>query len=198
MTTDFEPIYRDIRGWANAHGIRVGEERLAAQKAGVFDGVSATMNSDHGPDERSFYLIHALGSMVRWSLSPADVQAMFDELRDAKKDRASDPARLERAIEAYRAFEIESSEFAVWLLAELGHADAIPSYTNFMRADLESLTQFHRTGRAPVWRDFFARWNDEAAQGRRHMAPFLPKPIPSFVPRRVEKQEILQEQGGHS
>jgi hypothetical protein len=119
---------------------------------------------------------------------------MFDELRAAKKERDTDSAGFERAIERYRAFEIESSEFAVWLLAELGNADVIASYTNFMRADLESLTQFHHTGEAPVWREFFARWNDEVAQRPRQVPPFAPKPIPSFVPRRVEKQEILQKQ----
>ena len=55
----------------------------------------------------------------------------------AKSDRA-DPRRLERALEAYHAFETESSEFAVWLFTETGHGHAVPSYTNFMRADLEA------------------------------------------------------------
>ena len=43
--------------------------------------------------------------------------------------------------------------------------------------------------------DFFARWNEEVAQGHRQVAPFQAKPIPSFKPVRIEKQEILQEQG---
>jgi hypothetical protein len=118
---------------------------------------------------------------------------MFDELRDAKKARA-DPARLERAIAAYRDFETESSEFAVWLLGELGHAGAVPSYTNFMRADLEALTAFHRTGVAPAWRDFFACWNEDVAAGRRDVEPFRPKPLPPFTAVPIERQEILQTQ----
>ncbi len=194
MNASFERLYQDIRAWAETQGIFVGEQQLDAKKAGVFNGVSATMNSDYSAEERSYYLIHALGSMVRWSLSQPAVQAMFNELRDAKKDREADRDRLERAIEQYRTFEIESSEFAVWLLAELGHADVTPSYTNFMRADLESLTQYHRTGQAPVWRDFFAGWNDEVAHGRRQVASFTAKPIPPFLPVQVEKQEILQKQ----
>lgn len=196
MTMDFEKVYRDIRAWGEAHGIRVHEQSLSPEKAGVFDGLSATMNREYEPEERSYYLIHALGSMVSWSLSRLEVQAMFDELRAAKKGREADPARLERAIERYRAFEIESSEFAVWLFSELGHKDVEPSYTNFICADLESLTRFHRGGKAPVWRDFFARWNDDVAEGRRQVPPFQPKPVPPFVPVCVEKQEILQEQGG--
>jgi hypothetical protein len=120
---------------------------------------------------------------------------MFDALRMAKKAKDADPSRLEQAIERYRAFEIESSEFAVWLLADLGCLEVVPSYTNFMRADLEALTEFHRGGQAPVWRDFFARWNEEVAYGRREVLAFRPKPVPPFRPVQFEKQEILQEQG---
>ena len=61
---------------------------------------------------------------------------MFDRLRRAKKENRC--AELELAIAGYRAFEIESSEFAVWLLAHLGQKDCIPAYTNFMRADLDA------------------------------------------------------------
>ncbi len=102
---------------------------------------------------------------------------------------------MNRQSRLFRAFETESSEFAVWLLAELGHGDVIPSYTNFMRADLEALTEFHRTGKAPVWRDFFARWNEETADGRRLVLPYQAKQVPPFDPVRIEKQEVLQEQG---
>ena len=194
MAADFERVYRDVAAWAGGRGVAVGERRLRADKAGSFDGLSATMNSAYGAEERTYYLAHALGSVVRWSLSRDAVQALFDELRAAKKERDADPARLERAVDAYRAFEIESSQFAVWLLAELGHAGVIPSYTNFMRADLEALSELHRRGRAPVWRDFFARWNADVAAGRRRADPFPPKPVPPFEPLRIEEQEILQRQ----
>ena len=194
MTAAFQHLYENIGAWAGAHGIRAGERRMAPGKAGEFDGLSVTMNGDYDAEPRSYFLIHALGSIVRWSLSKATVQQMFDELRGAKKNKAADPNRLERAIVSYRAFETESSEFAVWLLTELGHARAVPSYTNFMRADLEALTEFHRHDRVPVWRDFFARWNEEVEAGRRQVLPFSPKPVPPFTPTPIENQEILQEQ----
>ena len=161
-------------------------------KAGEFKGISVVMNSSYDVEEQTYYLVHALGSIVRWSLSHQDVQKMFNELRDAKK--GDDRGRLERAIDHYRGFEIESSEFAVWLLAELGHAEVAPSYSNFMRADLEALTEFHRTGKAPVWRDFFSRWNEEVVAGHRQLPSFSPKQIPDFRPCETEKQEILQQQ----
>jgi hypothetical protein len=63
-----------------------------------------------------------------------------------------------------------------------------------MRPDLEALTIFHKTGRAPVWQDFFREWNEEVATGRRQVLPFCPSDIPDFLPRRIERQEILQEQ----
>lgn len=198
MTVVFDRVYRDVESWAQAHGIRIRHDTLKREKVGAFDGLSATMNSEYGTEERTYYLAHALGSIVRWSLSQPAVQEMFDELREAKKNRGPEPERLERAIERYRAFEVESSQFAVWLLGELGHSNAIFSYTNFMRADLEALSEFHRRGRAPVWRDFFSRWNEEVASGRRRVEPYRPKAIPPFSPMRIENQEILQEQGGQS
>lgn len=194
MQSVFEQVYEAVRAWAQRHGVSFHAQRLKPEKAGAFDGVSATMNRDYDKEEVSYYLAHALGSIVFWSRDRPGVQALFDELRDAKKDRANDPARLERAIERYRAFEIESSELAVWLLAELGHGPVVPSYTNFLRADLEALTEFHRRGQAPVWRTFFARWNDDVARGRQPVVPFQPKPIPPFTPAAIENQEILQRQ----
>jgi hypothetical protein len=194
MAMEFDQIYLAIKKWAKTHGIEVDEKELTVKKAGEFNGVTVKMNNLYTPEDRTYYLAHSLGSIVRWSLSHNAVQQMFDNLRAAKKGKEADPTSLERAIEAYRAFEIESSEFAVWLLNELGGTEAVPSYTNFMRADLEALTEFHRIGQAPVWRDFFAHWNEEVAQGRREVPPFRPKPIPPFQPVHIENQEILQEQ----
>jgi len=137
-----------------------------------------------------------LGSIVRWSLSRDAVQQLFDELRDSKETKQERAQRFEKAIQQYRDFETESSEFAVWILVQLGYGDAVGTYSNFMRADLESMTQFHRTGQAPVWRKFFEQWNRDVAIGRRHVELFSPKPIPDFQPVKTENQEILQRQEG--
>lgn len=190
---DFSRIFQEVRAWAENHGIRVRRQLLPPDQAGTFDGPTVTLNRAYATEELTYYLAHTLGSIVRWSLSRPAVQALFDELRQAKQDRRA-PARLERAIERYRAFEIESSAFAVGLLTELGHGDAVPAYTNFMRADLEALTAFHRTGQAPIWHDFFARWNAAVAADRRQVAPFHPKPPPAFTPVAIEDQEIVQRQ----
>lgn len=195
MPIAFEKVYQDILYWAQLCCIRVRDARLPAGTAGKFNGISATMNSAYSVEERTYYLVHALGSMVRWSVAPVSIQKMFDRLRDAKKKKDVDPARLEQAIDRYRAFETQSSEIAVWLLAYVEWSEVIPSYTNFMSADLEALTQFHRTGKAPVWRVFFARWNKEVASGARQVEPFRPKRISHFKPVKIETQEILQEQG---
>ena len=52
---------------------------------------------------------------------------------------------------------------------------------------------FHRTGEAPVWKDFFARWNEDVRSGARTVPPFPPRPIPPFQPAKIPKQEIVQE-----
>jgi hypothetical protein len=190
----FERTYEKVRDWANSRGIQVREASLAANKAGKFDGKSVSMNSAFSAEERLYYLAHSLGSIVRWSLSREHVQHMFDELRDAKKNKEKDPARLERALADYQAFETESSRFAVQLLKDLEAADVLPAYTNFMRADLAALTIYHRRGEAPVWRDFFAGWNAEVASGRISILQFRAKRIPAFTPIPIETQEILQKQ----
>lgn len=193
--TPEERLYRDVRARAESYSVRVGEERLGPETPGKFDGLSVTINPDYDFRERPFYLVHALGSIVRWSLDPVGCRRLFDELNAAKKHR-SDRDRLERAIEPYREFEVGSSEYAVWLLADLGYADVIPAYTNFWRADLESMTHLHRTGKAPVWREFYARWNEEVRRGERQVAPFEPRPVPPFRPQPMKTQEVVQEQDG--
>jgi len=190
---DFQQALQDVCGWAESHGIAVRQLPLGPGKAGAFDGLSVTLSPGYRAEDLTYYLAHALGSMVLWSSSRGQVQGLFKELRAAKADRG-DAARLERALEAYGAFEAESSELAVWLLTELGHGDMVPSYTNFMRADLEALTVFHRTGQVPAWRSFFAQWNEEVATGRRIVPLFHPRPIPAFTPVAIENQEIVQGQ----
>jgi hypothetical protein len=196
MAHSFGRCYEAVCEWATAHGIRVNEEALPSGKAGEFDGLNVTMNRDYKAEERIYYLIHALGSVVLWSLNEAGIAEMFSELRDKKSEKADDHARFETAIAKYRDFEVEASKLAVSLFDQLGQPDKVSPYTNFMRADLEAMTEFHRTGIAPVWSKFFDRWNHEVASGSRQVAPFDPKPIPPFQPVRIERQEILQRQSG--
>lgn len=188
----FSAAYGSTQGWAEAYGITAGDEKLPRGKAGHFEGVSVTMNLTYSVEERLYYLLHALGSMVLWSADRSAVQAMFDELRSAKAE-GSGP-RLELAIDRFRNFETKSSQHGAWLLAELGSPEVIDSYSNFMNADLESITLFHRTGRAPVWTTFFAAWNAERATGDQSRIALQALPIPHFVPQRIETQEILQQQ----
>ncbi len=194
MNVPFDDLYLAIREWAGQHGIHSSEQPLPRGRAAEFKGTSVTLNVDYSTEEKCYYLAHSLGSIAIWCAEPG-VQKMFDELRSAKEAKESNPLRLEAAIDRFRAFEIESSEMAVWLLDKLGFAAAISPYTNFMRADLESMTQFQRAGRAPVWRIFFARWNEEVRSGKRKVESFHLQPMPDFQPHAIEQQQVLQEQG---
>jgi hypothetical protein len=69
MTRRFHRIYHDICIWAKDHGIEVQDDHLPVGQAGEFDGPTATMNSDYDLEERTYYLTHAIGSVVRWSLA---------------------------------------------------------------------------------------------------------------------------------
>jgi hypothetical protein len=163
----------------------------------VFDGPSITVNAIHDAETRSFYLVHSFGSIVAWTDDLPGVAAMFRELRAAKKTRDADPDRLERALQPFRAFETRASEYSVWVLEQIGHPEAIEPFSVFFRADLEAITIFHRTGRAPVWPEFFAAWKADIATGRRVVEPFTPRPVPAgFRPVRIETQEVEQERDG--
>ena len=183
-----------IVSWAQSAGIHVADTLLERGKAGWFDGISVTMNNAYPAAERLFYLVHALGSIVIWSVAQELVQGLFDELREAKRHKETENERFERAVGCYSRFEIRSSSYAVTLLHDLDCAALTGRYSNFMRADLETMTEFHRSGQAPVWREFFLRWNMEVESGKRQIEPFESQPIPAFRPIQIEKQEILQQQ----
>lgn len=190
---DFAEAVRRLRQRAEEHGVRVKTERLGPDTPGTFDGPSITLNEAYTPDESYYYLAHALGSIVRWSLDPDTWRAMFEELDAAKANRGADAERLERAVERYRAYEDGASEYAVWLLQDLDMGALVPHYTNFGRADVESMAEYHRTGRQPAWHEFFARWNEEVARGERPVRPYTPRPVPPFRPAPMRPQTIQQE-----
>jgi hypothetical protein len=180
--------------WARHHGIDVGYKRFPDGKAGEFDGLTVFMNPSYESRERLYYAVHAIGSIVIWCRDRDAIQQVFNELREAKKHKSSEPDRFVAAIERYRRFETESSDYAVWILQEIGAGSEIPAYTNLMRADLEAMTQFHEIGQAPVWNEFFARWNSEVTAGERTVNPFEPKRAKDFHAVKIETQEILQRQ----
>ena len=196
MSGQFVELESQLQTWAEGRGIRVGYAQFDPETPGEFDGLSVTMNRAYDLAERVFYFAHALGSIVRWSQSPDACRAVLDELHEAK--RARDPGRLERAIDAYRRYEAETSDYAVTILSDLGFSEVLPAYTRVARADLDMMTHYHRTGAAPVWREFFPRWLAEVEAGGRKVEPFRPKPIGAFGPVRMPKQEIVQERDGRS
>ncbi len=195
MAGDFDKLYSVLAAWGARHAIHVDEADLDEDTPGEFDGLSVTMNRGYDPEQRCYYLMHALGSIVQYSLDPPRWKGMFDELRAAKAARPRHAERIEAAIGDFLTYEEAASDFAVHILIETGHADLIPSYTNFARADLEAMTYFHREGAAPVWPTFFADWNRRVAAGEQPVKPFRPLPIPAFHPVPMREQEIVQEQG---
>src|SRR5437763_1639114 len=86
---DFQSLYGKLFRWAKDHGIQTSDSsQLPRNQAGEFDGLSVTMNSDYPLEERCYYLVHSLGSIVDWSIDSAGVQRLFDDLRSAKQDDA--------------------------------------------------------------------------------------------------------------
>jgi hypothetical protein len=186
-------FFGDVRRFVESLGVRVFLKRMDIEKPGEFDGLSITINPRHDPVAAAFYLAHAFGSIVQWSTDFAGAKKVFDDLADAKKQRQKARAGFEAALSRYRAFEQTSSEHAVWLLAQAGHGGAIQPYTVFFRADIEAMTIFHRTGKAPDWPEFFADWKRKVASGEIRIEPFRPRPFARFRPVKIDQQEVLQE-----
>jgi hypothetical protein len=194
MPALIEKLHDDLVRRAAGYGITVRQAELDAEIPGEFDGRTITLNHRYDAAERCFYLAHSIGSIAEWSLHCDRSFQVFRELSQAKQQKASDPKRLERALAAYLAFETRTWELAVWLLEDTGNKGVVPEFTNFGRADMESMRVFHSTGKAPVWRDFFATWNEQIRRGARAVAPVTSHPIPEFQAVSIPKQEIIQEE----
>ena len=190
MTSPRGDLFADLERFITSHGVLVCLRKMKVEKPGEFDGPSITINPVHDRESCCYYLAHSFGSVYQSSTDPHHARRVFDALRDAKRQKGR---YFEEALEAWRAFEQTSSEHAVWVLEEIGHAGAVGPYTVFFRADIEAMTIFHRTGKEPRWPDFFAEWKQKVASGEIRVKPFRPKPVARFRPARIEKQEVLQE-----
>jgi hypothetical protein len=189
-------VYESLKARIQGCGVRVVARPLGLETTGVFDGLSVTTNTSYDPETRCHNIAHSFGHIVQWSLDYPGQQQLYDDLHAAKAHKAADPGALERALQRFRAYEEEASQYATWLLADSGNPDAVAAFTNFARADIEAIVAFHRDGVAPVWREFFHRWNSEREAGKCRVQPFEPKAIPPFSPRRIEPQEVIRGVGG--
>ncbi len=190
MNSPRSELFQDLERFITSHGVDVRLGEMEVEKPGEFDGPRITINPKHDREACSYYLAHSFGSIYQWSTDFEHARQVFEELRDAKCEKG--PA-FESALNAWRRFEQTSSEHAVWVLADTGHAEAIEPYTIFFRADIEAMTVFHRTGKEPRWPDFFAKWKEKIATGEAQIEPFTPRAVEPFTPVRIEKQEVLQE-----
>jgi hypothetical protein len=190
---DAQRLLPDLQSYVERHGVRVITAGLPPDTPAEFDGLTITLNPDRDPAASAFILAHSFASIVAWAVDRTGVQRLFDELRDAKCDRDGNPDRFERALSRFRAFEIAASEYAVSVLDETHHPDAIDPYTVYFRADVEAITMFHRYDRAPVWDAFYPQWLSDTASGARHTEPFQPRPVPPFTPVRIERQQVKQQ-----
>jgi hypothetical protein len=193
---DWANTYERLKARIEACGVRVLARPLGFETTGVFDGLSITTNTSYDLETCCHNITHSLGHIAQWCLDYAKQRRLYDDLHAAQANKAADPAALERALVRFRAYEEEASRYATWLIADSGCADALPAFTNFARADIEAIVAFHRDGIAPVWHEFFERWNREVAAGARALRVFDPKPIPPFTPLHIEPQEVIQEVDG--
>lgn len=190
----FGKLLADLEGRAGEYGVKVKERKLPPETPAEFDGPTVTLDPSYEASARCFYLAHALGSICQWSTDPGTARAVYGALRSAKEGKGA--RRLERALADYLAWEERSSRHAVWLLADLGHAGAVPDYTVFFRADLAAMAEFHRTGVAPVWGEFYPAFAARVAAGEVEAPPFDPLPVPPFQAVRIEHQEVVREEDG--
>jgi hypothetical protein len=187
-----DDLFRELSRFVASRGVAVRTRKMSVETPGEFDGPSITINPLHDLEARCYYLAHSFGSIAQWSTDFEKSQKVLDDLRDVKEGKRTRP-RFEQALGAWRRFEEISSEYAVWVLQEIGHAMAVPSYTVFFRADIEAMTIFHRTGKEPPWPEFYAEWKAGVERGEVRIEPFPPRSVPRFQPVRIEPQEVQQE-----
>lgn len=189
-------ISRDLTTYIESVGVDVRSEKLGFETTGTFDGISLTTNIDCDWETRCHNMAHSLGHIVQWSLDPVKFETLYADLRVAKASQPIDVAAIEKILTRFRDYEVEASEYAVWLLTEIGHADVIPRFTNFARADIEAIIGYHRDGIAPIWEDFYRAWNERVATGGQPVESFALKPIPKFTPVRIVEKRVIREVDG--
>jgi hypothetical protein len=186
-------LFDDLRSFIESFGLSVRLQDLDIETPGEFDGPTITINPGHDRTAAAYYLAHAFGSIVQWSTDFENAKKVFDDLRDVKKRGQKSPDAFEEAVLRWRKFEQTSSEYAVWTIEESSHTLAIEPYTIFFRADIEAMTVFHRTDKAPEWPEFFGEWKRQVERGQILPEPFPPRRVPPFTPVKIEKQEVVQE-----
>jgi hypothetical protein len=196
MKVDWADVYERLRARVESLGVRVLAQPLGPETTGTFDGLSITTNTAYDLETRCHNVAHSLGHIAQWSLDYPRQRRLYDDLHTAKANKAADPAALGRALRRFREYEEEASCYAAWLLADAGCAAALSAFTRFARADIEAIVAFHRDGAAPVWHEYFEHWIEEAEAAGQGVPPFEPKPVPLFVPRPIEPQEVIQEVDG--
>jgi hypothetical protein len=189
-------VYERLKAWIESHGVQVRARQLELETTGVFDGLSITTNTDYDLETRCYNMAHSLGHIAQWSLDSPRFQQLYHQLHAAKANKRADPAVLEQALQRFRAYEEEASQYAAWLLLDTGNAAILPSFTSFARADMEAIVALHRDGHAPAWHRFFDDWKAKVGRGELQLRPFEPRLIPPFTPLPIAPQEVIQEVDG--
>src|SRR5262249_2031692 len=143
---DWANVYNRLKARIESYGIAVEERRLGFETTGIFDGLSITTNVEYDTQTRCHNIAHSLGHIVQWSLDYPQCQQLYDGLNAAKAGKSEDRAGLERALLHFREYEEEASQYAAWLLGDIGSPEALADFTNFARADIEAIVGFHRHG----------------------------------------------------
>jgi hypothetical protein len=191
--SDWPLVYERLKARIESRGVVVFAQRLVLEVTGVFDGLSITTNTAYDLETRCYNIAHSFGHIAQWCLDYARFQQLYDDLHAAKANKHADPAALERALQRFRTYEEEASQYAAWLLLDTDNSDILARFTNFARADIEAIVAFHRDGRAPVWHRLFDDWNAKVARGEQELRSFEPRPIPAFKPLHIEPQEVIRK-----
>ena len=115
-------LFDDLKRFISARGVEVRLKEMKLETPGVFDGPTITINPKHDQEAASFYLAHSFGSISQWSTT-SNTRRRYSTSCGTQKKPAATPS--EKALKAWRLFEQTSSDHAVWVLDQAGHADAI-------------------------------------------------------------------------
>jgi hypothetical protein len=189
--TDWAIVFERLERRIESYGVAVLVTPLGLETTGLFDGLTITTNALYDAETRSYNSAHSLGHIAQWSLDYVRFEKLYKELHAAKAGKAANPEALERALEQFRRYEEEASQYAAWLLADID-AGSLSSFTLFARADIEAIVAFHRHGAAPCWHRFFDDWQRRVERGEITAQPFRHTAIPAFTPVSIPVQEVIR------
>ena len=189
-SSDWGRVLHSLKEQVQQYGINVSEAALPEEIPGRIRGSSIQTNMCVIVEMQCHLVAHCFGHIVQWSVDEQAIRNLYSELRAAKLSGSQRNERLNQVLIRFRLYEEEASEYGASLYQ--AEPDALPRFSIFARADIESHLTLLAGKDVDPWDSYFAAWLSKVENGEIQIALFRPKVIPAFQPVEVPEIDVIQ------